>query len=157
MADEMEMNDEMNPTQTMQKDNSKKFLAFLSDELLFGVNAAYVTEIITNHHITMLPMVPNYIKGIINLRGQIIPIIDIRLKMNKPDMDYTDTSCIIVLDINSVLIGILVDTVSQVVDVYEDRISPPTANNKQELVNGMVSLPSGVVMLLLDCELLINN
>lgn len=157
MADDMEMNDEMNSTQTMQKDNSKKFLAFLSDELLFGVNAAYVTEIITNHHITMLPMVPNYIKGIINLRGQIIPIIDIRLKMNKPDMDYTDTSCIIVLDINSVLIGILVDTVSQVVDVYEDRISPPTANNKQELVNGMVSLPSGVVMLLLDCELLINN
>lgn len=157
MADDMEMNDEMNSTQTIQKDNSKKFLAFLSDELLFGVNAAYVTEIITNHHITMLPMVPNYIKGIINLRGQIIPIIDIRLKMNKPDMDYTDTSCIIVLDINSVLIGILVDTVSQVVDVYEDRISPPTANNKQELVNGMVSLPSGVVMLLLDCELLINN
>lgn len=157
MADEMEMDDEINATQTIQKDTSKKFLAFLSDELLFGVNAAYVTEIITNHHITMLPMVPNYIKGIINLRGQIIPILDIRLKMNKADMDYTDTSCIIVLDINSVLIGILVDTVSQVVDVYEDKISPPTANNKQELVNGMVSLSSGVVMLLLDCELLINN
>lgn len=143
--------------QNSQKDNAKKFLAFVSDDLLFGVNAAYVTEIITNSHITVLPMVPNYIRGIFNLRGQIIPIIDIRLKMNKPDVNYDDFSCIIVLDINSILIGILVDTVSQVVDVYEDRISPPTANNKQELVSGMVSLSNDVVMLLLDCELLVHN
>lgn len=140
-----------------QGDITTKYLTFLSDDLLFGVNASHVTEIITNHHITILPMVPDFIKGIINLRGQIIPIIDIRLRMGKMEAEYDDTSCIIVLNINNVLIGIFVDTVSQVVDLDESQISPPTANNKQELVNGIISLSNGKVLLLLDCELLILN
>lgn len=154
-----EINEVMNPedVQNAQKDTTTKYLTFLSDGLLFGVNASHVTEIITNHHITILPMVPMFIKGIINLRGQIIPIIDIRLRMNKMETEYNDSSCIIVLNINSISIGIFVDTVSQVVDIDESKISPPTANNKQELVNGIISLPSGQVILLLDCDLLVRN
>ena len=61
-----------------------KYLLFCSDNLLFGVSADYVVEIITNHAITKLPLVPNYIRGIINLRGQIIPIVDIRLLLGQP-------------------------------------------------------------------------
>lgn len=142
---------------TQQISNEKKYLTFLSDGLCFGVNVEYVIEIITNHKITILPMVPNFIKGIINLRGQVIPILDIRLRMNKPSIESTDQTCIIVLNIDSIMIGISVDSVSQVVDIDESQISPPTANNRQELVSGMISLANGKVVLLLDCQLLISN
>ena len=91
--------------------STERFLTFSSDGLNIGVSTNYVIEIITNHAITMVPLVPDYVKGIINLRGQIIPIIDIRLRMGKPSIEYTNTTCIIVLNINSVYIGIIVDAV----------------------------------------------
>lgn len=96
----------------------ERFLTFRSADLTFAVNTKYVIEIITNHSITTLPMVPEYIKGIINLRGQIIPIVDIRLRLGKPsiDMENNESNCIIVLDIDSISVGIIVDSVSQVVD-----------------------------------------
>ena len=84
-----------------------KYLLFCSDNLLFGVSADYVVEIITNHAITKLPLVPNYIRGIINLRGQIIPIVDIRLLLGQPSQS---DNCIIILNIEDTLVGILVDT-----------------------------------------------
>ena len=80
-----------------------KYLLFCSDNLLFGVSADYVVEIITNHAITKLPLVPNYIRGIINLRGQIIPIVDIRLLLGQPSQS---DNCIIILNIEDTLVGI---------------------------------------------------
>lgn len=136
---------------------SQKYLLFISDGLDFGVKASYIIEIITNHHITPLPLLPAYIKGIINLRGQIIPIIDIRSKMGKAEGEYTSHSCIIVLDINSVMIGIYVDTVSLVADIDESKISPPSSHNRQELINGMVSMADGKTLFLMDCEKLIET
>ncbi len=135
----------------VSSENIRKFLTFVSDGLFFGIDASYVTEIIINHNITFLPMVPYYIKGIINLRGQIIPIVDIRLRMNKPEYVKEDNSnCIIVLNIDTVMIGILVDSVRQVLDVDTSMISPPTANNYEELVNGMITISDGSTMLVLD-------
>ena len=87
--------------------------------MLIGVNASYVVEIIINHALTSLPMTPDYVKGIINLRGQIIPIIDIRLRIGHPDAETDSTVCIIVLDIEGTQIGILVDRVAQMVDIDE--------------------------------------
>ncbi len=143
-----------NPIDTdaaVSSENIRKFLTFVSDGLFFGIDASYVTEIIINHNITFLPMVPYYIKGIINLRGQIIPIVDIRLRMNKPECVKEDNSnCIIVLNIDTVMIGILVDSVRQVLDVDTSMISPPTANNYEELVNGMITLSDESTMLVLD-------
>ena len=156
VMDEIDEINDIENNNVLQAENTRKYLTFLSDGLVFGVKVDYVTEIITNHSITMLPMLPNFIKGIINLRGQIIPIIDIRLRMNKLEEINNETSCIIVLNIDSVSIGILVDMVSQVIDVNEDKISQPPANTKQDLINGILSLSDGTVMLLLDCELLIN-
>ena len=139
-------------------DSIKKYLTFLSDQLVFGIDTFYVTEIIINHNITFLPMVPDYIKGIINLRGQMIPIIDIRLRMGKEELFKEDGSnCIIVLNINSILIGVLVDTVRQVLDVDTSLISPPTVNNHEPLVNGIATLTNGTTMLSLDCEALIET
>lgn len=137
----------------------ERFLTFRSADLTFAVNTKYVIEIITNHSITTLPTVPEYIKGIINLRGQIIPIVDIRLRLGKPsiDMENNESNCIIVLDIDSISVGIIVDSVSQVVDSELSKISPVPVNNQRELVNGMISLDVNNVVLLLDCEQLVDT
>jgi purine-binding chemotaxis protein CheW len=102
-------------------------------------------------------MMPNYVKGIINLRGQIVPIIDIRLRLGKPAIEYTSTTCIIVLNVDSVFIGVIVDAVEQVLDIDYSHISPVPANNREELVSGMISMPDNHVVLLLDSETLVNN
>lgn len=142
-------------TSTQGSSTEERFLTFQSDGLTFGVSTNYIIEIITNHMITMVPVVPGYVKGIINLRGQIIPIIDIRLRMGKMDIDYTSASCIIVLNCDSISIGIIVDAVEQVLDIDSSKISPVPAKNQQELVSGMISLQDGSVVLILDCEGLI--
>lgn len=132
-----------------------RYLTFVSDGLTFGVSTEHVIEIITNYMIRPLPMVPDYVKGIINLRGQIIPILDIRLRMSKMSMEYTPTTCIIILDIDSTVIGVVVDSVSQVLDIDLSEASPIPIENRQELTNYMLSLEDGTVVLLLDCDAVI--
>lgn len=140
-----------------QTEAMERYLTFHTDNLIFGVSTNYIIEIITNHVITAMPMLPDYVKGIINLRGQIVPIIDIRLRLGKPAIEYTSASCIIVLNVDSVFIGIIVDAVEQVLDIDYSKISPVPANNREELVSGMISMPDNNVVLLLDCETLVNN
>ncbi len=137
--------------------STERFLTFTCDGLNIGVSTNYVIEIITDHSITMLPLVPDYVKGVINLRGQIIPIIDIRLRMGKPSIEYTDTTCIIVLNIDSTQIGIIVDAVQQVMDINKQQISPVPVENQQELINGMVSSGDRSVILFLDCQQLLQT
>ncbi|KMZ54293.1 chemotaxis protein CheW [Dorea sp. D27] len=133
-------------------ETTERFLTFMSDGLIFGVSTENVIEIITNYMIRPLPMVPDYIRGIINLRGQVLPVMDIRLRMNKPFREYTSTTCIIILEINSTLIGIVVDSVLQVQDIDIAGASPIPIENRQELTNAMISLDDGTVVLLLDCD-----
>lgn len=136
--------------------NIQRFLTFMSDNITFGVSTDNVIEIISSYIICSLPMVPDYIKGIINLRGQTIPIIDIRLRMGKMPQDYTDTTCIIILEIDEVSVGIVVDSVTQVLDIDLDRIAPIPTQNQQELTSTMISREDGSVVLFLDCEELIR-
>ena len=133
-------------------ETTEGFLTFMSDGLIFGVSTENVIEIITNYMIRPLPMVPDYIRGIINLRGQVLPVMDIRLRMNKPFREYTSTTCIIILEIQSTLIGIVVDSVLQVQDIDIAGASPIPIENRQELTNAMISLDDGTVVLLLDCD-----
>lgn len=133
----------------------RKFLTFQTDNLLFGVDAEDVVEIITNHVITLVPMVPSYVRGIINLRGQTIPLIDMRLRLS---IAPQDNDCIIVLNLNDMLIGILVDTVCQIIDIPVDSILPVPAHNAQKYVSGMTKMPDGSgTMQVLDCALLIAD
>ena len=125
-----------------------QFLIFKSDGLLFGTNVEYVMEIITSYMITSLPIVPKYVSGIINLRGHIIPILDIRLRLGRPP---ADESCIIVLTLGDTSLGILVDSVAQMISVSSESILPIPERNAQELVSGMCTLPDGKTMLILDC------
>lgn len=157
MSAETQMNTEANNSGHEVPDSTERFLTFTCDGLNIGVSTNYVIEIITDHTITMVPLVPDYLKGIISIRGQIIPIIDIRLRMGKAPIEYTSTTCIILLDINDVQIGILVDAVQQVMDVDQSLISPVPVEKQQELIRGMVSSGNNSVILFLDCEQLIGT
>ncbi len=131
-----------------------QFLIFNTDGLLFGANVDYVVEIITNHAITHLPMVPGHMRGILNLRGQIVPVIDIRLLMGK---EYLEDCITIVLDIEGTLLGILVDSVAQMVSVPKGDIMPVPAHNTQKLVSGLFSLSDSTTMMVFDCQLLLES
>ena len=102
-------------------------------------------------------MVPSYVKGIMNLRGRLIPIVDIRLRLGKYEIEYDDKACIVVIEYEGTSIGIIVDTVVNVIDVDTDRISHMPENNREEMVSGMISLNNNETLLILDCELLLNS
>ena len=142
------------PEDTAPEVLSNKYLICVSDSLFYGIGAEQVVEIITDHTITRLPRVPHYVRGIINLRGQIIPIIDIRLRLGKPE---ADENCIMVVNVGSDCIGILVDGVDKMVDVLPSSILPMPTQNPQKLISGMCSLPEGTTMLILDCDLLLHG
>ena len=142
------------PEDTAPEVLSNKYLICVSDSLFYGIGAEQVVEIITDHTITRLPRVPHYVRGIINLRGQIIPIIDIRLRLGKPE---ADENCIMVVNVGSDCIGILVDGVDKMVDVLPSSILPMPTQNPQKLISGMCSLPEGKTLLILDCGLLLHE
>lgn len=147
--------DQMGIQEEVVETKTDKYLIFVSDELLYGLSAEQVVEIITSHSITHLPRVPDYVRGIINLRGQIIPIVDIRLRLGRP---AREDCCIVVTDVDGSLIGILVDTVEKMVGIPDEAILPMPATQKaQKMVSGMCSLPEGGTVLLLDCGLLIHG
>lgn len=147
--------EDLNSAQVDDTVETKKFLIFITDNLKLGVDAEFVVEIITNQVITYLPMVPDYVRGIINLRGQIIPILDIRLRLGKEPIE---DSLVVVLNIHGTLLGILVDAVDQMVDIPADSILPMPANSVQHLVSGMCSLPGGSgTMMVLDCDQLLPH
>ena len=136
--------------------NTEEYLAFISDGLSYVVSVSNIVEIIMNHTITHLPKVPHFIRGIINLRGQVIPIIDVRLRMNRPQSELSDEEvCVIVINVNDVLMGLLVEKVSHIVNLMPEHITPPPTNKHQELVSGIVNI-DGSVYLLLDCERLLQ-
>ncbi len=134
---------------------SRKYLIFITDDLRLGVDANYVVEILNNHTITPLPMTPGYVRGIFNMRGQIIPILDIRLKLGKAP---ANEDLLIVISYQETQVGILVDSVDQMVDVPDECIMPMPSKSPQRLVSGMCTLPdSSATMLVLDCDQLLDR
>ena len=101
-----------------------KYLTFsLSDEE-YGLEILKVREIIGIMDITVVPQTPPHVKGVINLRGKVIPVVDLRLKFGMPEAEYTDATCVIVVDVG-MLAGIIVDTVQEVLDIDASQIDPP--------------------------------
>nr|WP_269140049.1 chemotaxis protein CheW [Aminipila luticellarii] len=132
-----------------------KLLTFTVGEKAFAMNTDYVMEIINVFSITQFPLLPDYIKGVINLRGQIIPVLDMRLKLGNEQGVDTDSikSCIIILEVNSTTLGILVDEVFLVADVDKSAVAPPPANNKHDLITGIVEIEE-MVHLIFDLSAL---
>ena len=137
--------------------NFVRCLTFESSDLILFISTEHVIEIINDHSITELPLVPDYVKGIINLRGQILPIVDIRLLMGSDAIEYTSKTCIIVLNIQDTAIGIVVDTVRQVVDINMDNVHPIPMKSQRKLLNGMINMDDGTVCMSFDCDSLVDS
>lgn len=132
-----------------------RFLTFALGEDEFGMEIQYVTEIIGMQPITGLPEAPPYIKGIINLRGKIIPVMDMRIKFNKPTIEYNDRTCIVVVEVQDLAAGLIVDNVAEVLTIEPENILPPPNTGSKETQSKYVSGIGKVgneVKLLLDCE-----
>ena len=133
-----------------------KHLIFQLGERLYGIPILKVNEINGLMDITPVPKTPNFMKGIINLRGKIIPVMDLRLKFDMPEKEYDEQTCIIIVNIpvgnEKKQIGILVDTVSEVYDIPMSEIEAPpsygTNNSEESFLNGIGKVKGYVVMLL---------
>ena len=149
--------DEMEALNTVDDTvDSQKYLIFMAGHLKLGVVAEDVVEILNNQLITYLPMLPDFIRGIINMRGQMIPILDIRARLGMEPQEGDDL--VVVINLGDVQLGILVDGVDQMLDIPKNNIHPLPANSTQLLVSGMCSLPDGAgTMMVLDCEQLVPN
>jgi len=134
-----------------------KYLIFELGEDSYGLEISHVNEIIGVQNITEIPEQPDYIKGIINLRGKIIPVMDIRVRFKKPVRDYDARTCIIVVNIEDILVGLIIDRVVEVNDILTSNISPPPKINKDyrnRYIEGIGKIDSGVSVLL-DCSKLL--
>ncbi|MGI6084223.1 MAG: chemotaxis protein CheW [Acetivibrionales bacterium] len=155
MAENIEKYSEIEEEDT-QKD---RYLTFSLGKESYGVEVRYVIEIIGMQSITEIPEMPEYVRGIINLRGKIIPVMDVRLRFKKEPKDYSDRTCIIVIEIKDILIGLIVDSVSEVISIPEQDVVDPPKMNKS-LNNRYIKKIGKVrneVRLLLDCEKLLTE
>ncbi|MCR4436809.1 MAG: chemotaxis protein CheW [Clostridiales bacterium] len=147
-------------TLEMEEDTQKgKFLTFSIGKEVYAIEIKFVTEIIGIQPITEVPELPAYVKGIINLRGKIIPVMDVRLRFKKKPMEYNDRTCIIVVEVKGISIGLIVDNVSEVLSIADDDIVPPPDMNKgtENKYIKAIGKVEKEVKLILDCEKLMND
>ena len=150
------INEELEFTEDTQKG---KYLTFLIGKEEYGIEIKYVTEIIGIQSITEVPELPPYVKGIINLRGKVIPVIDVRIRFKKEPIDYNDRTCIVVIDILDVSVGLIVDHVSEVMNIEDNNIVPPPdikTGFQNRYVKG-IGKSGTAVKLILDCEKILNE
>ncbi len=137
--------------QDQQKDQIRQLVTFTIDTEEYGLGILKVQEIVRLPKITRLPKAPEFIKGVIDLRGNIIPIIDLREKFGLLAKEYIETTRVIIVEVAEKRIGMIVDTVSQVVRVSESNIAPPPTNvdgNVNEYIDGVVRLENRLIILL---------
>ena len=132
------------------------YLTFSIGDEVFGIGIEYVKEIIGIQPITSVPDFPESIRGVINLRGRIVPVMDVRLRFHKPNLEYDARTCIIVVDIANALIGLIVDRVAEVVAIPEIAAPPEIGGRETGYIKGFGKI-GGEIKLLLDCEILLQN
>lgn len=141
--------------QELDEDAQKgKYLTFLLGKEVYAIEIKYVTEIIGIQPITEVPELPPYVKGIINLRGKVISIIDVRLRFNKASIEYNDRTCIVVVNVDDVSVGLIVDNVTEVLSITDENIvAPPDLHSDpaNRYIKGIGKAGSDI-KLILDCE-----
>jgi purine-binding chemotaxis protein CheW len=155
------MSEVMDQLLEMDEDTQKgKFLTFFVGREEYAIEIKYVTEIIGGiQAITEVPEVPDYVRGIINLRGKIIPVMDVNLRFKKEPKPYGDRTCIIVIDIDELSVGLIVDNVAEVLSISEDNIVDPPddkAGFNNRYIKGIGKVGQSI-KLILDCKILLGD
>jgi len=140
-----------------QKD---KFLTFRIGDEDYGIPICHVIEIVGIQKITEVPDMPDFVRGVINLRGQVIPVMDLRTRFKMPGRDYDERTCVIVVRLEECSVGVVVDTVSEVINIPEGNISPPPSLSKTgggRYIMGMGRVDNNVKILLDTTKLLYDQ
>lgn len=132
-----------------------KYLTFRLAEEEYGIEILKVREIIGIMSVTRVPRAPACVRGVVNLRGKVIPVIDLRTVFGMPFLDYSARTCIVVVQIQSgrreLVIGVIVDAVSEVVDIKQNEIEPPPSFGEMvsnEMFHGMAKRADHVLIML---------
>lgn len=146
-------------TREINEDMADKYLTFFLAKEVYGVEISYVIEIIGIQKITNIPEMPDYIKGVINLRGKVIPVMDVRTRFRMEPREYDERTCIIVVDISGTTVGLVVDEVSEVADIPADQVETPPMQGQGKgnaFIKGM-GKSGDSVRILLNVEALIRE
>lgn len=142
----------------LEEDTQKgRYLIFALDNELYGIEIRYITEIIGLQPITAVPELPKFICGIINLRGKIIPVMDVRLRFHKNFREYDDRTCVIIIDLLNLTMGMIVDSVEEVLSIPDSEIVDPSEVSMviNKYIKGIGKVDNEV-KLLLDCSKLLS-
>ena len=152
-----ETNDEADSHDTQKG----KYMTFKSGSEYFGLGIQYVQQIIQYQTVTKIPETEDYIKGLINLRGRIIPVVDVRLRFKQEPFEYNDRTCIIVINVKSTVVGLIVEKIAEVVEIKEENILPPPTIGRVDKAHHKYVYGIGkvgdTVKLLLDPDKLLND
>lgn len=156
---------EMNPqnvqlldTEAVMDMPEDRFLVFTIDGQSYAIEVHYTVDIVAMPPITRIPFLPTCMKGIINLRGSVIPTMNVRLRFGLPEQEYTERTCIIVLNNDGMELGLIVDALQEVTNIPKDRRMPPPdaqAGENLRYIKGMANV-GGDIKLLLDCDKLME-
>lgn len=146
------------PEEEYQKD---MYMTFKTGNEYFGISINHVNEIIGMQPITEVPEVEDYVRGLINLRGKIIPVIDVRMRFKMEPLPYTDRTCIIVINVKDNVVGLIVEKIDEAITMDKSNIIPPPSlshkvDGSNQYVCGLAKAEDGV-KLLLDPERLIKD
>jgi len=146
----------------LEEDDSMKnrYLTFRVGNEDYGIEILYVTEIVGMQKVTEVPDMPDFVKGVINLRGQVIPVIDVRTRFQLESRQYDDRTCAIVVNIDATVIGLIVDSVDEVLNIPDQEISPPPTINESwscRFITGMGKVDGKVKILLEVGKLLFDE
>jgi purine-binding chemotaxis protein CheW len=135
--------------------NRQQYLTFLLRDECFGISIDTVREIIEYAQLTTVPLMPDFVKGVINLRGDIVPVIDLSIRLGRNALELKNRTCIIILEIpfegQRVVIGAAVDSVNEVLEIGKEQVEPPPsfgARLKAQFIQGVVNVEQSFVVLL---------
>lgn len=134
------------------------YMVFVINNQKYALSSKYITEIIEILPITKVPFLPEYMKGIINLRSTIIPVMDARMRFGMEPIEYSERTCIIIIENEANKIGLIVDAVNEVLTIPPKQIMKSTKEKndlKESFVNG-ISQINNDIQLILDCDSLVN-
>jgi purine-binding chemotaxis protein CheW len=140
-----------------------RFLTFVIGDATYGIEMFFIREIVGLRTITEMPEMPEYVSGIINLRGAIIPVIDVRLRFGKEKRTYTDRTCVIVVKISDRSVGLIVDSVSEVLSIPAEEVTgvPVTGHGHDSRfiknIGKNIGKNTGGVVMIVDCDKLLDK
>ena len=149
----------MEPKET-KSNIAEKYLIFHLEDQLFALPGEQIIEILSMQHITYIPNLPHYIKGIVNIRGKIVPLIDLKLRIGKYEREYDDLTCIILIQSDEITAGFIVDEVKDVTDIAAKDLYPVSTFASDESFNRFVTAICKVnneMVLMMDSKNLLRD